>query len=63
MFDYQPSEDVELFAAQLEHMGWATLAGLATNSEEDAPDVVPDLPLESSQIYDIMPQNDSTRLS
>lgn len=37
----KPSEDMDVFAAQLEHLGWKELAELLTDDNKEAPDVVP----------------------
>lgn len=63
MFDYQPGEDVELFAAQLEHLGWATLAPLVLKDENKAPNMVQEPSVDLTNVFDRMPQNDGRPMS
>lgn len=37
----KPSKDSDVYAAQLEHLGWKGLASFLTGDEKEAPDVVP----------------------
>jgi hypothetical protein len=59
MFDYQQSEDAELFAAEMEHLGWATITPLLLQSEEKAPNAVHELAIDLSNVYDMTSQNDA----